>query len=113
MINLNNYIIEKLRINKNLKIDYDKYILIYNYQVRSSMTYIVKDSLKEIIEYMDTKRGKLGTFYIFKLPEELLEEFKNNLVIGTLDKLRKWCDKVGIKELKADDINNFRANEKN
>jgi len=109
MINLNNYIIEKLRINKNLKMDYDKYILIYNYQVRSNMTYIVKNSLKEIIEYMNTKSGKLGTFYVFNLPEELLEEFKANLVIEPLDKLRKWCDKVRIKELNADDINNAKV----
>lgn len=109
MKNLNNYIIEKLRINKNLKMDYDKYILIYNYQVRSNMTYIVKDSLKEIIEYIDRKSGKLGNFYVFNLPEDLLKEFKDNLVIEPLDKLRKWCDKVRIKELHADDINKART----
>ena len=114
---LNLYILEKLRINKDTVVEDNKYILFFR-TGRSDANHVVLNSLRAIVNYMDTNSRKLGTHYVFVSPEDLVDEFIKrwddfNPVDFNEESPREWANKNGIKELHADDINNFRANEKN
>jgi hypothetical protein len=117
MNNLKEYIIEKLHLNKNIVIEDNKYILFFR-TGRTDEGHVVLNSLRAIVNYMNTNSGKLGNHYVFVSPEDLVDEFIKrwddfNPINLSDESPREWVNKNGIKELHADDINNFRANEKN
>ena len=113
---INIYINEKLKINKDSKLN-NKYILFYRFD-GTNAGYKILDSLNGIINYMDTLSGKLGSHYVFYGPESAIKElefkYENILLFGTnIQRIRNFCKMNDIKELTANDINSARINAKN
>ena len=114
MQQLNNYIIEKLKINKDSKLN-NKYILFYRFD-RTDTGYKILDSLNGIINYMDTLSGKLGSHYVFCGNQESIKDLIINWIgrdLDNIEQIRDFCKDNEIKELTANDINNARINAKN
>lgn len=114
MKTINIYINEKLKINKESKLDY-KYLLFYRFD-RIDAGFKMLDSLNGMINFMDTMRGKLGTHYVFCGNEESIKDLIINWVgrdLNNIEQIRELCKTNDIKELTANDINSARINAKN
>lgn len=100
---IDNYITEKLKLRQGVQRDVFVYIVYYKkYSYMSYKTYVVINDLNEL----RTKSKLKNTFHrIFKCPKNLVDEFVKRW--ETLDDLWEWSAKNNIKELNADDINNF------
>ena len=114
---INIYINEKLKINKDSKLN-NKYILFYRFD-RTDRGYKITNSLEGMMNFMDTMHGKLGSHYVFYGEADSIEnlelKIKNFPIWHRIDiqKIRDFCKTNDIKELTANDINNARINAKN
>ena len=113
MNNLSTYIIEKLRLNKYTEVNFPKYVLIYLNRDYTFSKKVVKDSFKDMVSYMDMC-PIMNTHYAFNCSDEIVDELidkfkKYNKQIKTSD-VWEWIRDNGknIREIKADEINDFR-----
>ena len=110
---INEYILEKLKLDKNIKLSNSyKFIVYYKKTSREEYKdYVVIDDLSEI-EKLRQKELHNSWYRIFQCPEDLISKFvekwENFSPFGDdEDDFWSWAEKNDIKELSAKDVNDY------